>query len=90
MIDEPIQKAIKILNDKGITTRFCCSGHFDNGKYTEIQVKFRNNIDNAPLGWKISNGDNIYFPIKSKSKEEFIQIQTREIQNLIDWAKSKE
>ena len=29
-IDEKIVNAIKILNEKGYTTRYCCSGHPEN------------------------------------------------------------
>lgn len=87
MIDAPIQRAIKVLNENGLKTRFCCAGHYKGpNSFTEIQVMFQQKIINAPIGWKISGGNNIYFDFYPKNKEEFHTIQEKEIDNLITWA----
>ena len=64
-IDEKIVNAIKILNEKGYTTKFCCSGHpdelykYENGLYhLGSYVTFEHDvfkllieINNIPNNW---------------------------------------
>lgn len=85
MIDAPIQKAIKILNDNGKTTRYCCAGHYrGENKFCEIQVLFFKAVDSAPDGWKKSK-ENICYDFFPKNIEEFKAIQEKEINKLIEW-----
>ena len=52
-IDELMIIPIKLLNQKGYKTRFCCSGHISD-KIGGGYVAFRPNIDipSLPKGWK--------------------------------------
>lgn len=91
MIDAPIQEAIKILNDNGRKTMYCCAGHYrGSGELCEIQVVFTSFTDSAPKGWKKNYERGIvYFDFRPKDKEEFRTIQEREINKLIEWGKEK-
>jgi hypothetical protein len=88
MIDAPIQRAIKVLNENELKTRFCCAGHYRGpNSLVEIQVMFQQKITNAPIGWELNCGKtNIYFDFYPKDREEFHAIQEKEIDNLIAWA----
>lgn len=43
-IDELLIPTIKLLNDKGYYTEFCCSGHYT-GQHPRAYIKFREGID---------------------------------------------
>lgn len=88
MIDAPIQKAIKILNENGLKTKFCCAGHYKGpNNFVEIQVMFQQRVTDAPIGWQIGWGNtNIWFDFYPKDREDFHSIQEKEIDNLISWA----
>lgn len=88
MIDEAIQDAIKILNNKRLKTEYCCAGHYKGeGAYTEIQVQFFKKPNSYPEGW--TNRDrNIWYGFEPRNENEFKEIQKREIENLIKWANS--
>ena len=51
-IDELMIPTIKILNQKGYYTKFCCSGHYY-GQHPNGYIMFEENIDvpNLPIGW---------------------------------------
>lgn len=57
-IDDPLIKTIQNLNDKGVKTSFCCSGHpakqmFYNYSYDEVYIAF---ADEKPAGLDIPEG----------------------------------
>lgn len=91
MIDAPIQKAIKTLNENDKKTMYCCAGHYRGpNELCEIQVMFVDVVDSAPKGWKKNyERGNIYFDFRPKDKEDFRTIQEREINKLIEWGKEK-
>lgn len=57
-IDEPLIKTIQNLNDKGVKTSFCCSGHpdekiFHNLYFDEAYISF---VDEKPENLKMPDG----------------------------------
>lgn len=84
MIDEPIQKAIKILNEKLYYTEACCAGHYQRSKLSSMYIYFSFFPNSMPQGW-IKSGNGIYYNFKPQSKKEFVEIQTRELAKLNKW-----
>ena len=97
-IDIKIQYAIKILNQKGYITKYCCSGHnnkHSNGTYfLSIYITFADYINikdlQIPENWTKKNNTNsvyskVYYP---KTKKEFDAIQKEELKKLNKWVDS--
>lgn len=82
-IDEQLQYAIKILNQKGYITGSCCEGHFEDYK-KRIFIAFVNSINSCPNDWKL-NHNLIYYDIKTNDNLEFEQMQKEEIEKLNKW-----
>lgn len=85
MIDEPIQKAIKILNEKLYYTESCCAGHYQRSKLSSMYICFSFFPSNIPQDW-IKSGNGIYYNFKPQNKKEFVETQIRELAKLNSWA----
>ena len=92
-IDEEMQYAIKILNQKRYVTQYCCCGHTnvktEDGKYfLSMYIQFANNIDivSVPDGWNKDRNNAIYSKIYyPKTKKLFYEIQKQELEKLNKW-----
>ena len=100
-VDPLIANAIKILNEKGYTTKFCCSGHPDElykyennlyhlGSYVTFEHDVFNvitEVKNIPKNW-ICNEIGLYRFFKEDDVETFKPEQLIEIsmKELEDWA----
>ena len=89
--DKNSQSAIKILNDKGYTTKFCCSGHYDsqhpNGY---ISFEYWVELPSVPKGFMLDeDGDGItirtILPYETPTIEDFKTICDN-AKILLDWA----
>lgn len=96
-IDELMIPTIKMLNEKGFATQYCCSGHvYDNGcaayirlhpslldVYSEDEVK--DMFANLPEGWKFTSDQNgrvsVIYELDYKLKEENVVVAYEEIVN---------
>lgn len=103
-IDENIQYAVRLLNEKGYATECCCEGHYDDkikGGYIYISFAQRYAPHVFPDGWKISRDNNKYHPtisvgmriksnskIESRRKKQFEAKKKEAINNLNKWADS--
>ncbi len=96
-IDKDIQKHIRILNQKGYKTIFCCSGHAEEyAKYnfTDLYISFlltSENFITLPEGFYIKKQKNTFktvmkyrFP-KKLSKEEFENMHKKVLDDLLKW-----
>ena len=101
MIDKGMQEIIRILNDKGYKTRFCCEGH---GPYDAAYIMFDKRYpfgDNIPMpkGFKgYGKRGNTYFSVqyvygKSGKKypevtqEMYEKMKEEALNNLLEWSK---
>ena len=57
-IDDLCIDAIILLNKKGWTTKFCCSGHLDEG-LTATYIYFEHMPNSIPMGFKRDNDKNV-------------------------------
>jgi len=86
-IDELMLYPIKIINEKGWSTKGCCSGHlYGNrcGGYVLFNPDFMPKID-PPVGWEWSD-DSLHYNKKynvSLSKNQ--KIIFKHIQSLLEW-----
>lgn len=58
-VDEKIQYAVRVLNQKGWKTRYSCEGHFDeDDQVGQIYIAFDKDVKlpSAPEGWHIELG----------------------------------
>ena len=90
-VDELLVPTIKILNDKGYTTKFCCSGHYDsqhpNGY---ISFEYWVELPSVPKGFMLDeDGDGItirtILPYETPTIEDFKTICDN-AKILLDWA----
>lgn len=85
MIDEPMQYAIKNLNQKNITTESCCASHYKKkNQETIMYISFTECPKEIPIDWK-KNGNRIHYKFCPKDKKEFIETQKKEIEKLNQW-----
>lgn len=75
-IDSQIALAISILNKKGYTTKFCCSGHALD-EWVSSYIYFEDKIDSCPEDWYI---DNEGYIIRGNRNRDWIELDfiTRE------------
>lgn len=83
-IDELMIEPIRILNQKGYITEYCCSGHVFN-KSSRAYIKFYSECtpDTVPNGW-VKNKD----IIETSNRETLFNNEI--YKSLIDWCKSLE
>jgi hypothetical protein len=91
MIDRNIQEHIRILNQKGYYTRFCCEGHegYSFNTYIVFVDDYFENID-MPNKFKYSKKDRKMSYIYSArlSDEKFRELKKENIAILLDWCNS--
>lgn len=90
-IDELLIPTIKLLNDKGYTTNYCCSGHYSDNN-TRCYILFAEGIDipNIPKRFKkVKFGDCIslesLYSSKRQSYRDFYEICDN-AKTLLKWA----
>ncbi len=59
-IDKFLKKAIKLFNEKGYTTMWCCSGHTDNKMPSRIQMTQLMKRIGLPIDEKLFKGPECY------------------------------
>lgn len=93
-VDELMLPTIKILNQKGYFTKFCCSGHYYD-QHPEGYITFYEDIKlpNIPKGWHEENFNNCTtirsFITKGKYRKPKINDFKKICNNaklLVDWA----
>ena len=95
-VDEVILPTIRVLNQKGYITLFCCSGHFNMG-VSNIYIKFEEECFDAiinsdlPEDFEIEDGDVIrYTPSEIYSAERKFEFILQKNIELLQWATSLE
>ena len=90
-VDELLVPTIKILNDKGYTTKFCCSGHYDS-QHPNGYIKFEYwvKLPYIPKGFVLDeDNDGItirtILPCETPTLEDFKAICDN-AKILLDWA----
>lgn len=86
-IDRNIQKHIRILNEKGYKTVYCCESH----KPTEnMYISFAHDYHfKAPDGFKKhKNLISFMYPASITSYEEFIEQKQKHLDSLLEWCES--
>lgn len=90
MIDKNIQEHIRILNEKGYKTMYCCEGHgVSTNTYIAFAMNYFSNI-NAPDGFKYDKKKTIItysYPSKL-TKEEAKELKQKKLELLLEWCKS--
>lgn len=89
-IDELMIEPIRILNLKGYSTQFCCSGHaFSPDRKTFGYIKFHSFVElpeSVPDGWT-KDGDSIKYCIEPTNDViELRKLINKKIEVLLDWA----
>ena len=83
-IDELMIEPIRILNKKGYTTRFCCSGHvYESFKSSYISFHHLIDLNSAPVGWVLEKGE--FDAIRLNNSTLFNNV---DYNNPINWCKS--
>lgn len=88
-LDELMIPIIKILNQKGYTTKFCCSGHYPGYNRTYIMFEDYIKIPSLPNGFYFDNSDaNVVIrsktPFSESDMSDFYEICDR-IKTLTKW-----
>lgn len=90
-VDELLIPTIKLLNDKGYTTNYCCSGHYNNHN-PRCYILFAEGIDipNVPKRFKkVKFGNCIslesLYSSKRQSYRDFYEICDN-VKSLLKWA----
>lgn len=87
MIDRGIQDSIRVLNEKGYTTVYCCEGHI--GLSVSIYIQFDEDyeFDELPKDFTYKNNTLRYkFPKKFyKDEEKFNNDKEEHLRYLNDW-----
>lgn len=85
-IDRNIQDAIRVLNEKGYTTRFCCESHSDNDS---IYIMFARDygFDTMPDGFICNKKDNTvrYEYAHGMAYDKFLEDKQKHLKALLDW-----
>ena len=89
-IDKNIQEHIRILNQKGYRTMYCCEGH--NGG-SNVYISFTENYFeeiNIPKGFKYDRKRKmIAYTLSTKlTKERMEEIKREKLEILLEWIKS--
>lgn len=98
-IDKGIQSIIRILNEKGYTTNYCCEGHFsETVKGGEIYISFIYPPTIFPDGWTTKVVNKGYRPVTSfyyrikknsklvkKQKEYFEEQKAKALEELLQF-----
>ena len=90
-IDELMIPTIKILNQKGYITKFCCSGHYY-GQHSNGYIMFEEGVDipKLPSGWtKETHGNYITIRSSRKYRKPSLRDFKKICDNakmLVDWA----
>jgi hypothetical protein len=100
-IDENLYEAYKILNEKGYSTRYCCSAHsFKEQPFMYIQFYGNYAFQNLPVGFKFENNiiteDNFRFHTTTITKKfnrdlSSVKLQVRiwkAAQDILKWAEA--
>ena len=92
-IDELLIPTIKLLNDKGYYTQFCCSGHYT-GQHSRTYITFDEGIDvpYVPNGFKKETYNNHVLiesntPLRKPTFKDFYRICDN-AKTLLKWANS--
>lgn len=85
-IDANMQKHIRILNEKGYTTKFCCESHNCNDAIY-IMFSQRHEFDIVPDGFTYKEKDSVmrheYY--RGISHDKFVDDKERRLQSLLEW-----
>ena len=92
-IDDDIVEIIKILNEKGYITQYCCAGHVEREIF-QCYIKFANkyNFKTRPKGFKLNDNsytlENVVFQKRwnNKTKDQKEDYATKARYNLFKWA----
>ena len=90
LIDKNIQEHIRILNNKGYSTMYCCEGHCAG---SNTYISFGNvdfDDDTLPVGFKYSKKHHMlsYTYSTRLSNEEVEEIKKEKLKILLDWCKN--
>jgi hypothetical protein len=91
-VDELFVCAVKVLNSKGYTTLYCCSGHtYDNYKDANAYIKFDEDVDlpNIPDKFKAEACNTIRKIFKKTEKiteEVFFREILKTANDVLFWA----
>lgn len=84
-IDRNIQNVIRVLNEKGYMTRYCCESHNENDS---IYIMFARDygFDTLPDGF-IRNASNVirHEYERRMDYDEFLEDKQRHLKALLDW-----
>lgn len=84
-LDELMIPAITVLNKKGYSTKFCCSGHYPGYNQTYIMFEEYVEIPSLPNGFRFDNcEDNVVI----RSNEPFSESCLRDFYKICDHIKS--
>jgi len=85
-VDEEMIIPIKVLNDKGYATQFCCSGHLY-GTPGEGYIQFYNDYipTTAPKGWIIDGNSIRYRFSKNATAIKKLKERHSKIEALVKW-----
>lgn len=85
-IDLAIQDHVRILNEKGYYTKFCCEGH-DENDYMDVMFKTRCEppIDNLPDGFKYNKKWNRIESDKYKDLDGGYESKEKYLDSLLAW-----
>lgn len=84
MVDNRIQEAVRVLNQKGYTTVDSCEGHFEN-MIPNTYISFVKRINSTPIGFE-NEGRVIRKIYNCSNKNSFEKEKREAIKNLNDWA----
>lgn len=92
MIDRGIQEHIRILNQKGYYTQFCCESHYQESYSLYIAFCRDYDFKTIPDGFKYSkNHNNLHCDFtKRMSESEYETIKRERLETLLEWCKSLE
>ena len=88
-IDKNIQEHIKILNDKGYRTMYCCEGHgVSSNTYISFAMDYFKDIK-APKGFRYDKKRTmITYSYSTKlTKEESEELKKKNLESLLEWCK---
>ena len=88
MVDNRVQEAVRVLNQKGYITVDSCEGHFEN-IVPNTYISFVNKIQSAPAGFN-NEGKVVRKIYHCSSKNVFEKEKREAIKNLTDWANNLE
>ena len=85
-IDRNLQDVIRVLNEKGYVTRFCCESHSDNDS---IYIMFAKDygFDTMPDGFAYNEKDNVirHEYDRGIDYDKFVEDKQRHLEALLAW-----